>query len=92
MGETYFTEIVTGEKRMEVRDNKVKDCKNGIQIQKEKLTPEKLTEFLRKFEPVSIAWYLEITKKGIAPREDRRLIACYCCFDATGASSKSFGE
>jgi len=55
----------------------------------EDLSVEKLLEFLRNFNPVSVAYYLEITKKGIAPREDRQLIACYCCFDATGATSKS---
>ena len=55
----------------------------------EKLTYEKLKEFLDKFEPVGIAWKLHITPKFIEPL-DEQYIFVHCCFDETGAITKNF--
>jgi hypothetical protein len=46
---------------------------------KQKLTIEKLAEFLRPYEPVSIAWRLHITSKGIDDVLTRNLFASHCC-------------
>jgi len=46
-----------------------------------------LAEFLSKFEPVSIAWYLSIDKDGISNIDGRQMIACYCVSYAAGIGS-----
>jgi len=44
-------------------------------MNKKKLTYEELLEFLTNFEPISIAWKLKITSKGISPRENNFIMA-----------------
>ena len=53
-------------------------------MKKKQLTCDDLEKFLTPYEPVSIAYKLYVTQKGIDSKEND-LVAMYCHFDTTGA-------
>ncbi len=68
------------------KNNTYKLCSDGII--REKLTYDKLKVFLDNFEPVSIAWNLEISPKGIENAEGTTGIFAWCSVNSASITQK----